>query len=367
MKMKFLLGCASVFFFVPMLAFASPVIRSGESVTLGQDQKVAGDFYAVGGSIALSGEVEGDAYLAGGVATLNAPIGADAAVIAGTVQVHAPIGDDLRVVAGEVTLADTINGDVMVFGGSLHILSTAKVEGDIIFFGGELTVEGPVTGSLYGTAENIRVDAAVRGNIEVTAQNELVLGDRASIDGYVTYTSGHDIVRAQNAVVVGAIQKETIALKEAASPEAFLVPLFSLLFAAFTVYLLARKRLPQLIQSTSKRYGFNGVLGLAVLGGVPFVVVILSISVLGLMVGMFLLAVYAALVLFSFVVGSMVLGVWITKLLLKKNEISAMAVAIGVVVFQILLLIPYLGFLIVLAIVSIVLGSIVFQLYRRFL
>ena len=350
---------------IPSTTFASPVIRSGEKVTIGQDQVVTGDLYALGGSVALSGAVEGDVYVGAGVATLNAPIKADATVIAGTVQVHAPITDDLRVVAGEVTLANEVHGDVVVLGGTLHVLSTATITGDVIFFGGELTIEGPVKGSLFGSADIVRIDTAVGGNIELTAYNEIALGDRANVEGYVTYKSRHEIVRSQNAVVVGAIQKESIALKDAASPQEFLIPFFVLLFAALALFVLARKHLPPLVASTTKHYGQSGLIGLAILGGVPFVAVILFVSVFGFFVGLFLLAVYAALVMFSFALASIVVGVLVMRQLLKRGDVSLLSVGVGVLIMQVLLLIPYLGFLAVLALIAIVLGSVTTTIYQR--
>src|SRR5690606_33191604 len=114
-----------------------------------------------------------------------------------------------------------------------------------------------VAGSLFGSADLVRVDAAVGGNIEMTAANELVLGDRANVEGYVTYQSRHEIVRSQNAVVVGAIQKDSMVPQETASPQGFLIPLLVLLFAALTLFALARKHLPSLVAHATKRYGFN--------------------------------------------------------------------------------------------------------------
>jgi cytoskeletal protein CcmA (bactofilin family) len=363
-RTPFLIG-AFLIISIPLSVLAAPVIRSGEAVTVGQDQMVAGDLYAVGGSVALSGAVQGDVYIGSGVATLNAPISADATVVSGTVQVHAPIGDDLRAAAGEVTLADAVSGDVVVMGGSLHVLSTASIEGDIIFFGGELTVEGPVEGSIFGSADAVRIDAAIGGNVEVTAYNELTLGDRANVEGAITYKSRHDLVRSQNSVVIGEIQKESLVLKDAVSPEQFLVPFLMLLFAALALFLVAKRHLPPLVALTTKRYGLNGILGLAILGGMPFVATILMVSVLGFFAGLFLLLVYAALVLFSFIFGTIVIGVWAMKLLLKRGDISISAVVAGVILMQIALLIPYVGFLAALAIVAIVLGSLATALYRR--
>lgn len=352
---------------VPVIVLASPVIRSGETVTVGQDQMVTGDLYAVGGSVSISGAVEGDAFIASGAATINAPISADVLIAAGSVQIHAPVGDDVRAVGGEITLADEVVGDIVVAGGSLRILSTAVVHGDIIFYGGELTVEGAVDGSIFGSAESVRIDAAVRGNVELHAYEELVLGDRTHIDGYLTYESSKELVRSQNAVIVGDIQREEISLREATlSPEVFLFPLLMLLFAALTVYLLLRKRLPGMVRIISSNYGVNGLVGLAILGGVPFAVLILFVSVLGILAGLLLLTLYAAFVIFAYILASIVAGVWLMKLITKKEQVSAISVGVGVLLFQTLAFVPFIGFLAILALIAITMGSLAREAYSRF-
>lgn len=51
--------------FVPFSAFAGPIIRTGESVSIDATQSLKGDFYGFGSSVILSGDSENDAYIAG--------------------------------------------------------------------------------------------------------------------------------------------------------------------------------------------------------------------------------------------------------------------------------------------------------------
>lgn len=351
---------------IPTVAYGSPVIRSGESVTIGQDQMVSGDLYTVGGSVSISGGVGGDVLAAAGVTTLNAPVEADVLLISGSAQIHGAVADDVRAVAGEVTLADEVGGDVVVVGGTLRILSTAVVHGDVIFFGGELIVEGPVGGSIFGSAENMRIDAAVRGSVEVHAYEELVIGDRAHIDGHVNYESSRELVRAQNAVIVGDVQHEKATLRDAAfAPETFLLPLLMLLFAGLLLYLLLKKRLPSMLRTFESNYGMHGLIGLAIISAVPFVIVILFVSVLGVFVGVLLAALYIALIVFSYVLASIAAGTWIMKRIFKSREVTVLSVGVGALLFQLLALVPLVGFLIILTLVAITVGGLARQLYFK--
>lgn len=361
-KYRFSLLACTVFF-VPVIALAGPVLRSGESVTIGQDQVVDGDFYGAGVAANISGEIQGDAYVVGGTITINAPVTADVAAAGGTVHIHGPVSDDVRIVGGEVTLADTVEGDVFVAGGVLRILSTAVIEGDVLFFGGELAIEGPVEGSVFGKMDRARINAFVGGDVNIRAENNLTLGDRTEVLGAITYRGQQDITRAQNAVVVGDIQTDLVT-KERLSLETLLLSIFPLLFAVLTAFLIFRRHLNRAVEDAERSYGKHGLIGLAVFLGVPFVALILMISVLGLIVGMFLLASYIALLFLSWVMTAVLLGSLTMRLFGKGSGVSVLSVIIGALLLQLIMFIPLIGPLAVFAGLLISLGGISLRIYH---
>lgn len=350
---------------LPVAVFASPVIRSGESVAVGQGQVVEGDFYGAGGSVTVSGEVQGDVYVAGGTVTVNAPVGTDLVAAGGVVQVHSPVGDDLRIAGGEAIVGSAVNGDVVVFGGVLHVLSTADIKGDILFFGGELVVEGPVEGSIFGFSKSTRIDASVGGDITIRADEKLTLGDRAEVLGNIAYTGSNDIERAQNAVVVGDIQTEKVA-GTGGIPFGFIfTSLIATLFAALTFFLIFRRQFEEVVERSRTAYGVQGLIGLAVFVGMPFVSVILILSVLGSLIGIFLLAVYIALLVASWIVLAGLIGSFIMRFFDRSHQtLSILSIGVGVLALELLMLIPFLGTLAVFAGVVIVLGGIALRIYR---
>lgn len=354
-----------LFLMLPSLVFAGPVVRSGDSVSVEQGQVVEGDFYGGANSVIISGEVKGDAYVGARTVTVNAPIAADLSVIGATVQIHESVADDVRVVGGDITIAGTVTGDVVVFGGSLHILSTASIKGDVLFFGGDLQIDGPIDGSVFGMAERTRVDAFVGKDVRMESTLGLTLGDHAEITGNVTYTGGPDLVRAQNAVVSGTIHHEELAIKTA-SIESFLIPLFSMLFAALVLFMLGRSRFLPLVRGTEISYGIQGLLGLGVFFGTPFIAVILTISMLGTLVGIALFALYIAFCVLAFMLSGMIVGSFLMKLVNRKKdiEITLMSVIIGTGIIFVALFIPYVGFFVVFGVFLITLGGLVRMCYK---
>lgn len=351
---------------MPLIASAGPIIRSGESVTVDADQVLEGDFYGAGNNVLLSGVSEHDVYVAGGSVTVNAEVKEDLVALGGSVQVHAPVNDDVRALGGEVVIADHVAGDVVVLAGSLNILSTAVIDGDVLFFGGKADIGGDVKGSVVGTAENVRIDAHVGGNVTVTADRLLTLGDRAELLGNLEYTSRADVARQQSAVVVGDIHKNAVREANGVSAYTVILPVLMVLFAALTAYLLFKPRLEELVRSTERSYGMQGLVGLGMFLGIPFAAVVLTASVLGSIVGVVLLLAYVILLLASWLSAGIVLGTLLLKPITKSTSLNLISVIIGVVVFSLLFLIPYIGVLLVLVALLITMGGIGMQLYRTF-
>lgn len=356
---------ALVVLLMPILSVsASTVVRTGETVSIGADQSVTGSFYGVGGTVVTSGQVEGDAVLIGGTVTLNGEVTDDVLVFGGTVGVYSPVGGDVRVLGGDVTIAEAVEGSVAIIGGVVKILSTATVGGDVLVYGGTVTIEGAVTGQILGNAEQIRIDGAV-GGVDVTTA-ALTLGERAVVDSDVRYVSATELTRAAGAEIVGTVSRSDKPVLAPAEVDmrAILVPFLVSLFAALSLYLLFRPTLERFTAGVSRRLGLSALLGAATLILAPIAGVIMTVSVLGMLIGLmglftFFLGVVVALSLMSVVMGGL-LSTWVTK----QAHINVLWITLGAVSIQVLLLIPFLGPAIILGLFVTTLGGIVYGLHR---
>ncbi len=353
---------------LPVSAQAETVLRIGENISVQADQVVDGDYYvSVGplGNTTMSGSVSEDMYAFGGSITVNGPIGKDLTVIGGTTQVHATVTDDVRIVAGEVTVAEHIQGDLFVLAGMLTVLSSATVDGDIIFFGGEADINGKVGGSVLGTSERLRVNAEVGGDIDVKTVTPLSLGDQAVVAGSVKYTSHELLLRAQNAVVEGEIIKSQIKPepKEVSYRDA-LIPVFISLFAALCAYLLFRKELQELAAFVYNRPLKSGLFGLATIILGPVLSLILIATILGMFVGVALLALVILGYILGFALSGVVLGAILSKLLTKKLQVSLVWILVGTFALHACLYIPVVGALFVVFMFALTVGGLTLSLYK---
>lgn len=350
------------FFFValialPAFACAAPVIRTGNEVSLKEDQAVAGDFYALAGSVVNSAKVSGDSYMAAGSITQNGETTSDLVVAGGTIQLHAPVGDDVRAVGGQVVIGEHVSGDVVVLGGELVILSTAEIAGDVMFYGGTLSVRGPVKGAIYASAETIDIDAVIGKDVTVTAHKKLSLGEHSKVAGDLTYRSANEAERAIDSNVSGTYRRDdTYSVTESPSrPSA--VPFFVLLFTGFVYRFLLGTRVAALLARSVAMPGHSALLGLATLVLAPVVIGLAFVSVLGILLGSALLFAYFAALALAFSFSGIVLGAFISRIATGQASYNILWITIGTAVLYALTFVPYVGLMAPLAVTLIVLGS----------
>lgn len=341
----------------PSAAMADSVVRSGATVEVKSDEVVAEDYYALANSIALSGEIKGDVHVVGGQITVNGPIGSDLFAVAGGVQLHAPVADDVRLIAGEVVIAEPIAGDVFVFANSLEILSTASVGGDVFFFGGGAKIAGAVGGSVMGVYTDLRIDSAVAGTVEVSA-NQLVLGEKAVIAGNLLYESPVDLVRAQAAVVEGDVIKQGKAeVAEKPFDSRFvLVPFLISLFCSLTLYLILRRHLSAFL-AASQPFAQRTLIGMLGLIALFFVSLVLFGTVLGLWLGVLGILFFLLTGVFAYLLFPIVLGAVLSGIVSSKPTINTLTVLIGVIVAHLIAQIPVIGLLVLLSGFALIAGT----------
>lgn len=345
----------------PLALHASPVLRSGDEISVSESQAVDGDFYAAAGTITVSGPVEGDLHAAGGTVTVQGAIEDDVVVAGGTVAIHGTVGDDVRVAGGEVTLAGTVRGDVLVAGGIVRILSTAVITGDLLFLSGETEVAGEVRGSLLGHAEALRINGPVGGDVSVSVARAFSLGDQANIEGSIEYASAGELVRAPGSVVVGDIEKR--AWNPGATSEVSVVPALALFFASLAYLLVARTRLTALMRRAVDSYGVNGLVGLGVLLGAPLVAILLLVTVIALPIGLALTFLYALGLALAWSLMGVFAGAALSRYFEGTVVLSVKWVLLGALVATTALYLPYLGGLVVFLTMLVLLGALATALY----
>lgn len=351
---------------VPFFAAASPVIRTGDTVSLKEDQAVSGDFYGLGGSVTNSAKIGGDAFVAAGTLTQNGDVGADMSALAGQMEIHAPVGDDVRVAGGRIVIANKVGGDVLVVGGELVIASTAEIEGDVLFYGGSVIIEGTVKGSVLAKGETVRIDARIGKDVDVTANAELVFGARADVGGNVRYKSGRDAVRAVDSIIVGSIVRDESLVLQSERAQPALMPVLILLFTGLVVRFVLGNRVTSFMDNVGVSFGHAALIGFAGLVLIPVAVLLALVSVLGAVIGAAFLFVYLALLVVSWGLSGMFLGGLLSRYATGTASYSVLWITLGTVALYATTFIPGFGHIFALVVSLMVMGGFLRAMYARY-
>jgi cytoskeletal protein CcmA (bactofilin family) len=362
---KVILGLLTLAILLPQLAEARTVVRSGDTVSIGQDQLIEGDLYAAGNIVNVSGQITEDLLLAASEVNVNGAVGEDVFIMAGNVDINATVGDDVRILGGTAIIAEPVLGDVFVVGGTVKILSTATIAGDLTVVGSVVEVAGSVDGRVLGWVESLRLDSSVGGDVEVSTAS-LTLGDNANISGNITYESVNQLVRSQNATVAGEIIRNDPAEPEPESPiTAILMPLLILLFSVALWFLLSRYSLQRVVQHALSPGVRPILIGTLVLLLGPFAVGILFVSMLGMLGGVALLATYMLFITLAIIALPAVVAHFVYNLFKgERTPITLLTLVLGAVLVVALMAVPVVGPILLVGFFVLTFGALLDLLFR---
>ena len=337
---------------------ASAASEANDSVgrDLGDDRAVAG------GQVSQTRPVAGDLMAAGGQVNVLGAVSGDAMLAGGKLRVDGPVGQSLYAAGGRLTLAAPVQRNVRIAGGKLEIAPSARVSGNVSAAGGEVRVLGPIDGYLFVGAGRVFINSAVAGDVNVRA-GRVELGPRAAIAGKLRYASPDELVRDPAARVGGGVQRYAGMLSRGdAMPAAFggiwtagLMVLAALLAAALP------HRYERMSRTLATRPGMSALAGFAVLVCLPVLAILLLVTIIGLPLGLLTLLAYPILLLIAYVsvavmAGRMALARWEPDKQAHRGW-QAGAAAAAMLAIAVIASVPWIGALVVLAVLFIGLGS----------
>lgn len=326
--------------------------RAGNTITIPAGETVPHDLYVWGGNVRIDGRIDGDLFVAGGTVDLTGPVSGDLFVVGGAVTISSSVGRHLRVLGGNVTVSGPVKQDLLAAAGTLDLATAARVGGDLIFTAGRMTLDGAVDGSVLGSTQNYTNNGSIGGSEEVTLRQA---PSKPAPPSLLSRFLGQ-VRRYVSIVVVGA-------LLLALAPR--------LLPAAATR--MRERPLPALGIGVLSFIGFFAVL-LGLLIGVVILAILLGLLglgqlvltvVIGVLLGMGVLSYLFALVLLfiaaavvGLILGRLAFG-WLTQPWARGPY---PALLLGVLVIVVLTALPLIGWVINALVVLFGLGALVMLL-----
>lgn len=286
--------------------------------------------------------------------------------VAGSVIVRGTVTGDVSAAAGNVLIVGTVEGDVNAATGNLRIPGT--VEGDVSAGAGNVHLEegGVIGGNFQAGAGNVQIDGRIDGDATIGAET-IILGENAAIAGSLTYDGN---LGGNYDAVAGDITHDS---SLGGGPTDF-QPVGTVAFAfyAFLVNLvlgaLLLAALPRFSASVADRVTTDplrsGLVGLGVVIGVPLLLVLLLVTVVGIPLSLAGMVAFALVAWVALVYGRFAVGSWLLSLADADNR--WLALVLGLLLGAILSLVPFIGGLLNAVIFLLGLGALVAVLYEGF-
>lgn len=339
-----------------------------------EDDAAPSNVYMAGAEVRIDRPVEGDVVAAAGRIHIDQPISGDAVLGAGSIDVQSSVGEDLRGAGGIVTVSSRVGHEVLLVAARIILTSTAEIHGETWLAAANVALGGRYVSAVRVYGREINVTGEIFGPIELSGER-IEVGEQARIHGDLVYASSEAIKIHPLAQVEGKITRRPKRL-EAAEPAATvpgLKPLRPLVIAGIlALAMLALAVFPRVTASSTRTLAAAPVrslgMGIALFFSVPPVAVLLVITIIGIPIGIALLAIQALALVFGYVITALLVAQGLGRTVGRHTlagwqQYAFMAAAI--VVLALVTSIPYLGAIVLLLASSAGLGALVLQRFSR--
>jgi len=225
--------------------------------------------------------------------------------------------------------------DRIVLVGSV-LVDRGETAGDVVVVDGDVTIRGEVTGDVVVVDGDVTIRGSVAGDV-VALSGLATLGRRGRIAGDLVYGDDRPVL-AEGSRVGGDVEKIKVGDASIIGAIAFWGAVtISLLLLGLILLALAPKAGVAIARTAKAKPLIAALVGLLAFFLIPAIAILACVSILGLPLGIILLLLVVPLYAISYCAAALVVG----RLILKKAVILAFVV--GLVILQLLTLIPIAG------------------------
>lgn len=349
--------------FTLFLSLPGVVLAGSGNIQVPKDEVISHDFYNAGENVTISGTINGDVFVAGANVLVDGTINGDLIAAGATVTVLGNVSDDVRAAGSSVLIKGRVGKNVTAFGSSVTLGSEGNVAGSLLAAGNTIDLGGPIGKDVRAYGNQVLLTSTVAGDFQGAMQS-LVLGANTKISGNLTYQSGEEI-NVPAGTVGGKITYQPPQEAETKMTGVFFGLKFFMAIAGFLlslfiglVYLfLFPKRAQGIVETIGSQPWPSLGLGLLTIILFPLILIILAVSLIGIpflfiLIPVFLFFLYMAKIFTAFYLGRRILN----------NSRLLGPLALGLLLYYVLGLIPVIGFLTAFAFVTVGLGAFLLDL-----
>jgi cytoskeletal protein CcmA (bactofilin family) len=323
----------------------------GESIIVPAGTVIEGDYAAAGETVQISGTVNGDVYAAGRDVLVDGVINGDLLAVGGMITVSGAVSENLRAAGGHIVISGTIGRNSTIAGANVEITQAAMLQGELLAAAGDMGVEGRIARNARMAARDATVSARIGGSLTVAAKS-VRLASNAVVEKHFRYWSVADASIDQQATVLGRVIREQVPESLTAWNGGRLLAAlwFSLALINFTSTLVLGLLLIHLFPTNTERIAStmaqrpaaSFLWGVTVCMLTPILAAVLMMTVIGIPLGVLLLALYLMSLYVARIYVMACAGQQLVAWSSRPIQLSWAFVS-GLVLYTVLKLIPIVG------------------------
>lgn len=333
--------------------------RNGTNVVVQKSETVDHTLFAAGSNVEIDGTVNGDVFCAGQNITINATVNGDVICAGMDVQINGTVNGSVRAAGQTVILSANVSRNASLAGSIVRTDASSKVLGDLEAAGSTLTLNGAVTRDADIAGSALSINGPIGRDVQA-ASKSLNLQSGANITGSLTYYSDATLSRDGGANVSGTITKQQPVKyhQDRQQNPAFsaFMSFLMLLTLGFALIALWPRRMKNLTDLAITKPLMTVAIGLAACIGVPVVIILSFVTMVGVFVGITLLLGWIVVMILSFALASYYAG---RLVLWRMPQYPFVVMLTGVVVVSILTIIPIVNVITIIAVMLLGSGMVV--------
>jgi len=309
------------------------------NVTIKSSEVINDNVATAGNNITISGVINDDLFIAGQ-----------------NIIIDGEIKGTLFAAGAQITIAGKVDKDLIALANQVQIDNNAVIGRDIVAGANLIDINGIIQRNAWLGASSIKINNNIGGNVK-TSTSSMIFGSNGKITGALTYYSDKKININENLITGGVNFQENTPAKETSSQSKLLQWFYGLIasiLVGLLLILLMPKWTKMLALEIQKGVLKNFGIGFLILIVVPIIALISLITIIGIPIALILTAIYLVLLYLAKFWVAYCLGNYITKE--KSNPF--LAITLGIVIIELILLIPVFGWIAGFAITLIGLGVI---------
>ena len=322
--------------------------RTGNSVSIPEGTRIADDLAASGQSVDIAGSVAGDILAAGNQINVSGSSTQSMMLAGSNVNASGSTGNDLFAAGGQINLSGPVTDNAWVAGGTIIMAKTARVGRDLQIAGGTIGINGNVGRNLNAAGGQVSIDGQIGGNANINAGN-LTLGPTAVIRGDLIYSANTAAKIDPGAKILGRTVYRPAPEHERRDPSAaakfglWLASLLAMYVVGAIIIALTPRESPAVADRVFGSFWKSLLIGFLVLVVTPVAAAIIMATLIGIPLGLILLAMYLILVYISRIYVGLAIGRWLFGKFGRANTSLYLSLLVGLVILWILRAIPIIG------------------------